>query len=141
MPINLDLNNMPFELSEGFLALLNREIEQLASLSGGENEIVFSFRDIHYSAETGGYHPVEIRWVKEQGFWCFDYITDFSFVGSGHDAELTKEIDFDFTQGSGFHLYTGEHALRSLDDLFEIWQANFVDYYHSGVFQTKVSAS
>jgi len=50
-------------LSEVFLAILNRELEQLESLSGGETEIVCSFRDIHYSAEIGGYHPVEIPCV------------------------------------------------------------------------------
>ncbi|QSE75592.1 DUF2787 family protein, partial [Aeromonas media] len=26
--------------------------------------------------------------------WLFDYVTDFSYQGQGHDAELCKELDF-----------------------------------------------
>lgn len=69
----------------------------------------------------------------------FDYITDYTYVGCGYNAELTKEIDFDFTNGIGFHLYTGEHPLKNLSELFELWQRNFINSFEMGVFKTKIT--
>lgn len=136
-----DLKNVPFELSDQLLDILTGEISKAQNLPDQFEDVVFSFRDEHYEAETGGYHPVEIRLVKYQDLWCFDYITDFTYVGCGHNAELTKEIDFDFTNGIGFQLYIGEHQLSVWAELFDMWQMNFIDYFKSGVFKTKITTN
>ncbi|GAK85917.1 hypothetical protein JCM19238_3507 [Vibrio ponticus] len=60
--------------------------------------LTFNFRDTSYSAEDGGWHPVEIRIEQENGQWHFCYITDFSYVGDPY-PELAKEVDFDFSSG------------------------------------------
>lgn len=39
------------------------------------------FKDLSYSAEKGGYHPVEIRLIPRNDEWYFDYITDFGYMG------------------------------------------------------------
>ena len=38
------------------------------------------FKDLSYSAEKGGYHPVEIRIISRNDEWYFDYITDFRYT-------------------------------------------------------------
>ena len=55
------------------------------------------FKDLSYSAEKGGYHPVEIRLISRNDEWCFDYITDFSYMGVVY-PELEKEIDISWSQ-------------------------------------------
>ena len=141
MEIKFNTKNSPFEISNQLLTILAKEIDKAENLPEQLEDITYSFRDENYDAESGGYHPVEIRLVKDAGFWCFDYITDFSFVGSGQDAELTKEIDFDFTNGIGFHLYTGEHQLKILGELYGLWEVNFISYFEMGVFKVKISTN
>ncbi|WP_225390201.1 DUF2787 family protein, partial [Escherichia coli] len=43
--------------------------------------VVINFRDPDYSAESGGFHPVEIRFIRKNNEWYFDYVTDFSYMG------------------------------------------------------------
>ncbi len=78
---------------------------------------------------------------SNKGLWRFDYITDFSFVGCGQDAELVKEIDFDFTSGLGFQLYSGDDDLKFFSELYKIWESNFISYFESGVFTITISTS
>ena len=141
MKIKFNTKNSPFEISNQLLEILAKEIDKVENLPEQLEDITYSFRDENYDSESGGYHPVEIRLVKTDGLWCFDYITDFSFVGSGQDAELTKEIDFDFTNGIGFHLYTGEHQLKILGELYGLWEVNFISYFEMGVFKVKISTN
>ena len=51
------------------------------------------FRDSSYSAETGGFHPVEVA-VGSDG--RIRSIADFSYGGMAPAAELVKELEFDF---------------------------------------------
>ena len=139
MKIKFNTKNSPFEIDNKLLTILAKEIYKAENLPELLEDITYSFRDENYDAESGGYHPVEIRLVKTDGLWCFDYITDFSFVGSGQDAELTMEIDFDFTNGVGFHLYTGEHQLKILGELYGLWEVNFIDYVQMDIFKVKIS--
>lgn len=138
---NFNLINSPFDISTELFVILSNEFRKTGSRPEQLEDVIFSFRDENYDAETGGYHPVEIRLIKYQDLWCFDYITDFTYVGCGHNAELTKEIDFDFSNGIGFQLYTGEHELSKLSELFDIWQLNFISYFNSGVFKTKITSN
>lgn len=43
--------------------------------------VVINFRDPDYSTESGGFHPVEIRFIRKNNEWYFDYVTDFSYMG------------------------------------------------------------
>lgn len=49
------------------------------------------FKDLSYSAENGGYHPVEIRLISRNDEWYFDYITDFSYMGVVY-PELERKL-------------------------------------------------
>ncbi len=97
---------------------------------------VLNFRDPDYSAEEGGYHPVEIA-ITSDGQML--YITDFSYVGTPPYAELAKELDFDFdieTCQQFDHLF----RLKQAGGLFALWQKNFVSYYAMGVYTVTVGA-
>ena len=98
--------------------------------------VTVNFRDEDYSAESGGYHPVEIR-IESDG--VISYITDFCYVGQGWCAELTKEVDFDFGTGVFYHLYTGESPIAQGAELFKLWCGNFINYYESDVYTVSVS--
>ena len=135
--MKFNLNNSPYQISDRLLAIFSSELNNPEQ----HDDVIYSFRDENYDSESGGFHPVEIRLIKQQDLWSFDYITDFTYVGFGHSAELTKEIDFDFTNGIGFHMYTGEHPLKNLSELFYMWQSNFISYFEMGVFKTKITTN
>jgi hypothetical protein len=98
-------------------------------LSPYENEkaVTINFRDPNYSADNGGYHPVEIRLENNNDGWRFCYITDFCYVGSGYMAELAKELDFDFEAGVFQNLF-GAYPIEQAIEMFQIWETNFVYY-------------
>ena len=141
MELKYNLKNLPFEISSQLLEILNNEIQKTGDVPEKVDEFILSFKDESYSAELGGYHPVEIHLVKIKDLWCFDYITDFTFVGSGQDAELAKEIDFDFTSGLGFQLYAGDDDSKFCSELYKLWESNFISYFQSGVFKIKVTTN
>lgn len=94
--------------------------------------ITINFRDPNYSAESGGFHPVEVRLEKEMNAehgeqWRLCYITDFSYVGIGYMAELTKELDFDFDSGIFQHLM-GITPLEQARESYQVWENNFLVY-------------
>ncbi len=138
---NFNLDNAPFEIAKQLQEILASELQKTGGDPETLDDLIFSFHDESYDAENGGYHPVEIHLVKIKGRWCFDYITDFTYVGCGHNAELTKEIDFDFTSGIGFQLYAGDDDLKQFSELFAVWQSNFMSYFESGVFKTKITTN
>jgi hypothetical protein len=89
--------------------------------------VVLNFRDPNYSANNGGYHPVEIRLENEGDVWRFCYITDFCYVGSGEMAELAKDLDFDFQKGVFQNLF-GKYPIEQAIEIFQVWESNFVYY-------------
>lgn len=94
--------------------------------------VTINFRDPNYSAERGGFHPVEVRLEKEVNEehgdqWRICYITDFSFVGVGYMAELTKELDFDFDNGIFQHLM-GVTPIEQAREIYQVWEQNFLAY-------------
>lgn len=93
-----------------------------------KTSITLNFRDPDYSAENGGYHPVEIMLKRRGDEWHFQYITDFFYVGVGPYAELVKDLDFDFGAGV-FQTTYGYFRIEDATDIFSTWQDNFVDYY------------
>lgn len=67
----------------------------------GNGRYTFNWRDKSYSADAGGFRPVEAMFkVSEDGLKVeVEYLTEFRFVGTGHYAELAKATDFDFQSG------------------------------------------
>jgi len=120
------------KLSQNLIEIIEKHIKD-KTLDDGY--ISLSFRDPTYSAEQGGYHPVEIS-INAVG--QVQYITDFSYVGQGGYAELVKELDFDFNLGLFQHMGR-EYPIEQGAELFQIFQSNFCSYYHSGVFEVQVS--
>ena len=125
-----------FIVSDTLLAIIQKEIENKPQ---AVNSVILNFRSPSYSPEEGGYHPVEIRLVKSDNLWLFDYITDFTYVGFSPMAELTKEIDFCFDTGDAYHLYIGKISIEEGKNLFKLWQSNFVSYWQMNVFDVEVT--
>jgi RimJ/RimL family protein N-acetyltransferase len=128
-----------FAVSERLLKILQDAAKHLEQAEQSLDAMTFNFRDPDYSADTGGYHPTELRIINTDKGWIFDYITDFSYQGMGYMAELTKEIDFLFQEEVAYHLYTGEHKAENVTSLFKLWQENFISYVNSGVFKVEVT--
>lgn len=92
-----------------------------------DESVIINFRDPNYSADGGGYHPVEIKLDNEGDGWRFCYITDFCYVGSGYMAELAKDLDFDFDTGLFQNLF-GTYPIEQAIEIFQVWESNFVYY-------------
>ncbi|WP_427500908.1 DUF2787 family protein [Methylomonas sp. MED-D] len=121
-------------ITNNLVDIIQHEIDQSSvdTMAG----FTINFRDPDYSAESGGYHPVEIA-VDEQGRIL--YITDFAYYGSGPYAELDKEIDFDFGYKVFQHMGR-EFPIERGASLFELWQSNFCDYVERQVFEVSLSS-
>ena len=124
----------PLLVSDQLVAIIQQHFDSiLCDASAG---FILNFRDPDYSAESGGYHPVEIA-VDEEGRIL--YITDFAYYGSGPYAELDKEIDFDFGY-KVFQQMGREFPIARGAELFELWQANFCEYVSRQVFNVSASS-
>ncbi|HAU4887826.1 TPA: DUF2787 domain-containing protein [Aeromonas hydrophila] len=126
-------------VTPALLALLSQEAERTDLDLGRCTQLTFNFRNPGYSAEQGGVHPVEIRLVRGLDDWLFDYVTDFSYQGLGQDAELCKELDFNFLDGEHSMLGWGPLRLAEARELFDIWQSNFIGYCRLECFSVTVS--
>lgn len=127
--MNIQQTGYPLAISNQLILILNKEIERHSEVDTSSG-CIFNFRDPDYSAESGGYHPVEIC-IDEQGRLL--YLTDFAYVGDGHYAELVKELDFDLGYGLFQHMGR-EYPIKQGAGLFKIWQSNFCAYYRNKVF-------
>ncbi len=124
----------PLPVSDQLVAIIQQQFDStICDASAG---FILNFRDPDYSAESGGYHPVEIA-VDENGRIL--YITDFAYFGSGPYAELDKEIDFDFGYNVFQHMGR-EFPIERGASLFELWQANFCSYVERQVFEVSASS-
>jgi hypothetical protein len=129
-------NACPLPLYPAFADILDRILQDhAAKLEAVESAIIINFRDPHYSAESGGFHPLEVM-ISNQG--VIGYVTDFSYVGLPPYAELAKEVDFDFTYKL-FGQMGRDYPLTDGAELFQLYQSNFVNYFNSGVFTVSVS--
>lgn len=103
-------------------------IKLLAQHEIDRDSVTINFRDPNYSADQGGFHPVEIRLEQQGSKWHFVYITDFAYVGIGPYAELAKELDFDFQAGVFQNLF-GVFPIEQAIDMYQIWESNFLHYW------------
>ncbi len=105
----------------------------------GKTSVTLNFRDPDYSAETGGYHPVEIMLKRQGDEWHILYITDFCYAGIGPYAELVKDLDFDFGAGV-FQTSYGYFRIEEGLDVYVVWELNFLQYWLKfDVYDIKVS--
>ena len=122
----------PLNVTKKFAGILAKEIGAAGVDTG--SGVVVNFRDPGYSAESGGVHPVE---VMVSGDGRIRYVTDFSFAGTPPQAELAKELDFDFDHGA-FQQMGRDFPIREGRSLFRTWQANFCAYHRDGTYETRV---
>jgi hypothetical protein len=121
----------PLTISKKFVTILSNEISKAdIDTNSVENYVILNFRDPDYSAELGGYHPVEVM-INADG--TIQYITDFAYVG----GELVKDLDFDLNQKL-FQLMSHDYPIEQGRGLYRIFQSNFCSYYASGVYEVSV---
>ena len=133
--MKLNVTNSPLKITKRLQNIILAEMKK-AGRKTFQRGVVINFRDPTYSAETGGFHPVEIG-IDDQG--QIMYITDFAYVGS-HYPELEKELDFAF-EHSAFQQMGREYHISQGRGLFRIFQSNFCNYYDMDTFtQIEVSS-
>jgi hypothetical protein len=125
----------PLPVSDQLVLILAHEIEQHSEVDMASGCIIH-FQDPGFSAESAGYHPVEIG-LNELGH--IQYIRNFAYMDDGHQDELVKELDFDFAYGL-FQHRGREYPMSLCAELFTIWQSNFCAYYLYNVFNVTVQA-
>lgn len=138
MMVNIMTDGLPVPVNQALVAILQQHITEAVSKVEGVSErdsLVLNFRDPDYSAESGGYHPVEIRLTYQQGQWHLNYITDFSYVGSGWDTELAKDMDFDFGLGVCMTRFMPDSPLADAAELYQLFETNFIAYYQMDVYK------
>lgn len=103
-------------------ALLDTNIDELTGLT-------FNFRDTSYSAELGGFRPVEIYLNRNKAAWELGYITEFTYVGHTF-PELAKDVDFDIQNGVFSMLSAPDLPIDHGDvlEFYETWESNFLTY-------------
>ncbi|WP_421247681.1 DUF2787 family protein [Aeromonas jandaei] len=139
MTIPFDREGLSLPASHALLDILDK----VPTLSGlnltNLTALTFHFRNPTYSPTAGGVHPVEIRLIRTLTGWQFDYITDFSYQGLGQDAELCKELDFNFQDNEHYLQGWGPLPIPDAQELFNLWQNSFLAYAQLGFFTVTVS--
>lgn len=91
-----------------------------------------------YSAESGGYRPQELAFKVNGDSLLPMYVTEFTYVGGDYCPELIKALDFDFQAGVFQNEY-GTVPIEHMDELYQIWQQNFLSYFALGVYEVTIS--
>ncbi len=116
--------------------------ETLAEALPETISLVFNFRDKSYSAEQGGFHPVEMCLSKgKDNQWQYVYITDFAYMGNYY-PELEKALDFDFTNQAAYSCGIPQRSKHDAHELYQLWEHNFIAYLEMGCYdEIQVSTS
>jgi hypothetical protein len=120
-------------LDPDFVSVVNDLLKD-TSLNGS-GIVAVNFRDPSYSAENGGYHPVEIHVDSSGVLLC---LTDFAYFGAPPMVELGIELDWNFEQDS-FRQYDSFYDLEAGRGLLNLYTKNFTAYYRSGVYEVEVT--
>ena len=139
MTILFHAGGFALPVTQALLALLNQEVAHIGLNLECLTQLTFNFRSPTYSPDQGGAHPVEIRLIRGLDGWLFDYVTDFSYQGLGQDAELCKELDFNFLDDEHYLQGWGPMQRAEAHELFTLWQTNFIAYCRMGCFTVTVS--
>ena len=127
-----------FSVPEKLYSILNTELAKLTEPQSNSTGITLNFRDPDYSADKGGFHPVEMRLSKHKDLWLFEYITDFSFQGFPY-PELVKEIDICYQTKQVYSLYGGCLSQQDGNELIELYLTNFISYVEMETFTVKIT--
>lgn len=130
-------SGMNLPMSQAFIAILKSVISLSSQNEVNYHGVILNFRDPQYTAENGGFHPVEIRLIRCNDGWYFDYLTDFSFIGTVW-PELEKEMDISWSQGYVWHYLMGDLEYEEGGALFELWQRNFIQYWKMKIYTVSV---
>jgi hypothetical protein len=133
MPITVNPHTRITMLDPGFVSTINNLLKD-TTLEASE-VVALNFRDPTYSAENGGYHPVEIH-VDSTGDILS--ITDFAYFGMPPMVELGIELDWSFEQSS-FRQFDSMYDLECGRCLLGLYTRNFTAYYDSGVYRVEVT--
>lgn len=135
MTLTIKRNQLP-AMPDRFYQVIEKELADVDLKDA--NSITLNFRDPDYSAEDGGFHPVEVRLEKQQDHWRLVYVTDFAFRGHPF-PELVKDIDICFNSKQVYSLFSGWIGERESLGLIKLFSDNFVSYYQMEVYQVEVS--
>ncbi|HDY7969274.1 TPA: DUF2787 domain-containing protein [Vibrio vulnificus] len=127
-------NKCPLSISPRLQTVLIDHINTKANDS--VTAITLNFRDTSYSAEAGGFHPVEIAMQKDSAQrWSILYITDFAYMGNYY-PELERSVDFDIGNNMAFFTGVGWQAIDAygVNDFYQIWESNFLSYLEMDAF-------
>jgi hypothetical protein len=69
MKLTFNTEGLCLAVSDKLMAILEQQANLNSAVTNETADITFNFRDADYSAELGGYHPVEIRLVKADDQW------------------------------------------------------------------------
>ena len=133
MPLEINPQTRITVLDPDFVSTINNLLKD-TTLEAPEI-VALNFRDPTYSAENGGYHPVEIHVDSKGDVLC---ITDFAYFGMPPFVELGIELDWSFEQDS-FRQFDSMYDLVCGRGLLGHYLANFTAYYNSGVYQVEMT--
>ncbi|NOI25378.1 DUF2787 family protein [Vibrio mediterranei] len=106
--------------------------------------LTINFRDTAYSADAGGYQPVEIMLLKEKpNQYQIQYITDFAYMGNTY-PELELNVDFDIANEQAFIALMGWQSChnQSIVEFYTLWELNFLGYLQMEAYdKIKISMS
>ena len=135
----ISTSGLPVTVPDDLRCLLQTHLNKSLAEQPDLTALTLNFRDPDYSAEDGGFHPVEVRLVKSGADWEISYITDFAYVGLGYFAELAKELDFDFGCQQYTHSLFGDIPSDELAELFSLWADNFMQFTQMDIFTISTS--
>jgi len=134
--MNININNLPLPVTSKLTDIIKNALKGKDLTN--KTSVTLNFRDPDYSAEHGGFHPVEIMLKRQGDDWHFQYITDFCYVDIGPYAELVKDLDFDFGAGV-FQTQYGYYRIEQASDIYPVWEQNFCCYFRAGNFEGETS--
>lgn len=130
---------LPVAVPQAFTDILSTELDK-AKLHDDKTDVTLNFRDPTYSAETGGFRPVEVRSIRQGNEWHLDYVTEFTYVGMGPYAELVTDLNFDFGCQAFTCMY-GNIPKQELNEAFKDWSRNFTTYYLDDIYEVSVTTN
>ncbi|MEZ8371584.1 DUF2787 family protein [Vibrio splendidus] len=127
-------NRTALPISLALLDTLNNVLNKYVDLA--ESHHIIHFSNKNYSAEHGGYHPIEIALTKDiNNKYTILCITDFSFNGYPYPI-LERDIEFNFTHATVFTRYSGLKRMTApnIDKLYTLWESKFIANLAKGAY-------
>ncbi|WP_105901878.1 DUF2787 family protein [Vibrio gangliei] len=144
----LSIQSELLPISDALVTALNNVVTCVQPSSDFESEllqaksITFNFRDESYSAENGGFHPVEIQLQRasiKSSSWQLAYITTFAYIGNVY-PELERNLDFDCQSGRCLvHPHIQWEPIKGNQEvlnMYQLWESSFLSYLEMGSYCT-----